>query len=257
MAIVRKTMTYSQVRAETHTTRTYILKTLMNQPTIADLWHDDSDLVLVTLKTGEKVMIYLVDLGISAHEVEKTLHENNQKGVFSLFMFWADMLLPNDGKQFIPDPWMRGLLNLYSDKLYGYDVSQSEVFIFPVYFQPQPLYPERRIRWGKTVRLADLRPALIQQGGTVFRLAVFDPAHHHTPKNGAASTPRHLPPTHLHTFYLLLELPLDATPEDIRRAYRERARLFHPDLNPAAEATAKMQDLNTAYTQIMLQFGED
>jgi molecular chaperone DnaJ len=47
---------------------------------------------------------------------------------------------------------------------------------------------------------------------------------------------------------------LDATPEDIKRAYRELARQFHPDMNPAPEATSKMQEINQAYDHIMAQF---
>jgi curved DNA-binding protein CbpA len=42
----------------------------------------------------------------------------------------------------------------------------------------------------------------------------------------------------------------------VRRAYRDLARQYHPDLNPSPDATAKMQAINQAYQQIMDQFEE-
>ena len=70
------------------------------------------------------------------------------------------------------------------------------------------------------------------------------------------SAPRYASRSAMHGFYALLAVPMDATPEDIKRAYRELARQFHPDMNPAPEATAKMQAINQAYDHIMAQFGE-
>lgn len=58
--------------------------------------------------------------------------------------------------------------------------------------------------------------------------------------------------------YQTLELPTDATPEEIKAAYRKLARQYHPDLNPGdrdAEARFKMialayQTLLTALQQL-------
>jgi hypothetical protein len=51
------------------------------------------------------------------------------------------------------------------------------------------------------------------------------------------------------TYYALLDLPLTATLEQIRRAYRLKSKLYHPDTTilPPEIAVQKFRDLNTAY----------
>ncbi len=48
-------------------------------------------------------------------------------------------------------------------------------------------------------------------------------------------------------FYNRLGLPLDATPEEIRHAYRQAARHLHPDLNVAVGQTELFLDVQQAY----------
>ncbi|QNR83496.1 J domain-containing protein [Pedobacter riviphilus] len=48
-------------------------------------------------------------------------------------------------------------------------------------------------------------------------------------------------------YYKILDLKKDATPEDIKKAYRKLARKHHPDLNPNnEEANKKFQQINEA-----------
>jgi S1-C subfamily serine protease len=47
--------------------------------------------------------------------------------------------------------------------------------------------------------------------------------------------------------YSTLGVTPTASGREIKRAYRERSRECHPDLNPGPEATARMQELNEAY----------
>lgn len=48
--------------------------------------------------------------------------------------------------------------------------------------------------------------------------------------------------------YAVLEVPRDATPDQIKSAYRRLARKYHPDLNPGnAEAEEKFKELADAY----------
>jgi DnaJ-class molecular chaperone len=53
-------------------------------------------------------------------------------------------------------------------------------------------------------------------------------------------------------YYTLLKLHPSASPIEIRRAYRELSKRYHPDTTdlPAATATAKFQQLNEAYATI-------
>jgi hypothetical protein len=55
--------------------------------------------------------------------------------------------------------------------------------------------------------------------------------------------------THPPTHYDILGVRPTASPQQIRRAFRDRSKLYHPDTTelPAAEATAKFQQLNEAY----------
>ncbi|AFW96813.1 MULTISPECIES: J domain-containing protein [Nostocales] len=54
------------------------------------------------------------------------------------------------------------------------------------------------------------------------------------------------------TYYSLLGLYPGASVIDIRRAYRELSKLYHPDTTelPANIATAKFQQINTAYATL-------
>jgi Ca-activated chloride channel homolog len=52
-------------------------------------------------------------------------------------------------------------------------------------------------------------------------------------------------------YYEILEIPFDATSEEIRSAYRELARRLHPDTNSAPEAAEKFIDLQTAYETLI------
>ena len=51
--------------------------------------------------------------------------------------------------------------------------------------------------------------------------------------------------------YKVLGVSPDASDDEIKRAYRQLAKKYHPDLNPGdAEAARKMQQVNAAYDQI-------
>ena len=48
-------------------------------------------------------------------------------------------------------------------------------------------------------------------------------------------------------YYAILEVNYDASSEDIKSAYRQLSKKWHPDVNPDVEVTSKMQDINEAY----------
>ncbi len=48
-------------------------------------------------------------------------------------------------------------------------------------------------------------------------------------------------------YYAILEIDFPSTQEEIKSSYRALAKRYHPDLNPASNATQRMQDLTEAY----------
>jgi len=51
--------------------------------------------------------------------------------------------------------------------------------------------------------------------------------------------------------YKVLGVSPDASDEEVKKAYRDLTKKYHPDLNPGdEEAARKMNDINTAYDQI-------
>ena len=48
-------------------------------------------------------------------------------------------------------------------------------------------------------------------------------------------------------YYATLGVSKDATPEQIKRAYRKLARELHPDVNPDEDAQERFREVTTAY----------
>ena len=48
-------------------------------------------------------------------------------------------------------------------------------------------------------------------------------------------------------YYKILGLHPNATDEDIKQAYRNEAKKWHPDINTDDDATSKMKEINEAY----------
>ena len=48
-------------------------------------------------------------------------------------------------------------------------------------------------------------------------------------------------------YYKVLGVDKKASSQEIKKAYRKLAKKYHPDINKAADATAKFQEVNNAY----------
>lgn len=64
--------------------------------------------------------------------------------------------------------------------------------------------------------------------------------------------PRRVPPTPDRVHYATLGVPVGATLDEVKQAYRRKAREYHPDLHPdqSERYTAKMADINAAFEAI-------
>ncbi|MCI0393187.1 MAG: J domain-containing protein [Acidobacteria bacterium] len=54
----------------------------------------------------------------------------------------------------------------------------------------------------------------------------------------------------------ILGLPKGATWNQIKSAYKKMARLWHPDINAAPDATEQMKKINAAYVILERQYGK-
>jgi DnaJ domain len=52
-------------------------------------------------------------------------------------------------------------------------------------------------------------------------------------------------------YYEILGIPVNSTIEEIKRAYRKKARLYHPDINPAPDAKDHFISITEAYEFLM------
>lgn len=119
------------VRFDTYNASAHLVRQLEEHGT--QVIHDGGDNILVQLKTGELISIYLIETIIPPYEVKLTLHENHKDEIFTLFILWGEMFLPENGTIFKPDDWLNALIHLYGDKIYAFGVYGKDIHIFPVF----------------------------------------------------------------------------------------------------------------------------
>jgi hypothetical protein len=234
------------VRTETYFAGAALVRDLESAGTIAHVHHDGGDIIHVELKTGEHAWIHLIESSIPSAEIVQTLEANADKALYTLFLFWADRLLPANNHSYTPDEWMRPLLAVYGDKLYGYEVHGRDIYIFPVYFEGSGKV--RHIRYGAPVDVTRF----------TVRSRQFLTAHLDSKvlwvDFGERAADKTQPPPDAHPlerFYASLGIASGTDRRTIKRAYRRLAQEFHPDVNTDPAATARMQQINDAYKRIM------
>lgn len=244
------------VRFDTYKAGAFLIWQLRHAGAI--IQEDGGDIIHIKLPAGERVSIHLIESDIPLYEIKNTLTYNEALGVHTLFLLWCDMLLPPEGHLIEVHDWEQALLDLYGDRIYAYEVFGQEIFVFPVHFRRDGYYHD--ISYGETLNLRTMAGVFseLASGSLKGRWSVVGFTQRVGPRHAsgekqhhAASTP---PPQRLAAYYELLEVAVDAEPEEIKTAYRRLARKIHPDINQSPDATAQMQALNEAYQRLMEQF---
>jgi hypothetical protein len=245
----------SSYRYETAYVSGYMIDMLGQQGMLGRMKHNGGDIVLFESARGELISLHYIESAIPLYEIRNILTDNGSKDIYTMFLLWCDMMLPNDGQVYATPDWMEGLYTLYNGAIYAFELLDKESFVFPVYFRGNT--PTRRVEYGTTVRFRQLTTRTVRTHlpglNDVWRVADFGGA------RGTAHDPTMASAQYvtLNEHYLLLGVTPEDDRETVKRAYRHLARRFHPDLSPSPDAHAEMQRLNAAYREIMALFGDD
>jgi hypothetical protein len=232
------------MRTVTYNAGAYLVEELLRAGVVGRFVEDGGDILLFDTHAGDRVSIHLIESSIALYEIRAILEGNEKARTHTLFILWGDRLLPGEGWQIAADDWLETLYSLYGDRVYAYDIFGSEIYIFPVYFEQDSRFAparERHIRFGTTVHIGHLGCQTVSTPFGSWHVAGF---------GGTTGTLKRVA-SPLAAYYDLLGVDVDDDLEAVKKAYRLLARRHHPDLNRAADATARMQRINEAYDRIV------
>ena len=236
------------MRFDTYNAGHFLVDQLQNSGTVTEILIDGSDIILLQLVSGHQMMLYLIDSSITPVEIRDNLQTNTSQGIYTLYFFWCDLMLPPHQQYYVIDDWMRLLVQLHGSKLYGFNVQGRDAHFFPVYFQGQG--KRRFINFGDDIRYDTLGCLDMHIGATLWKVGGFLASERDT-----ARKHRFLKPT-LAPYFDVLGLSYSADITAVKQAYRRLARTLHPDLNPNQDTTEAMQTLNYAYQKLMQMLNE-
>src|SRR6266481_2742270 len=85
----------------------YLINGLYHSGAISTIQHNGLDIIHAMLPTGELVAIHLVERDIDVNEIHNVLTRNTSANIYTLFILWCPMLLPDHGVMYRPYDWMR------------------------------------------------------------------------------------------------------------------------------------------------------
>lgn len=227
----------------------YMLDTLKEVKTVKNVRVLDEGALVVTLGEygfDEEIAVYLLAGDVSIDFIKTAVNGNTREDIHTMFVLSEDLLPPaNSTAQ--PDAPLQLLFDLYGGKVYAYTVSETDVRIFTVYIDTA-----HHITYSEPVNIADIGSDYTDLNNRYIRgvrkTATFSNRHFHRER---VSTSAYNP---LQPFFDVLGIPASATEDDIKKAYRRKARQHHPDIDKSPTATETMQAINEAYARIMEHF---
>lgn len=205
----------------------------------------DEGAVLVSLDQrtfAEDIAIYLLAGELSLDFIKKSLNGNTRADIHTLFIVSLDLISPDSRTARMSDG-LRLLMEAYGGMVYAYFLTERGVVITPL-----QIGSSGNVTRGQPVNLADLGGDYAALDSRFIRgvrkIASFTNRQFHAPGNKHRNDP-------LNSAYELLEVPSSASLNEVKRAYRKKARQYHPDTNQSPNATALMQAINEAYAKIL------
>jgi len=197
----------------------------------------------------ENIVVYLLAGELSLDFIKKSVNANTRAEIHTLFIVSQD-LVPHEGDRCQPEGSLRLLLDLYADKVFAFSVTGQRVQVFPV-----NIAYDGRVTYGQPVNIADLSSAYVAVNSNYIRgvrkVAEFAAHQFHQSQRQSTAYRANDP---LQPFFDLLGISNSASLAEIKKAYRRKARLHHPDTDKSPDATSKMQRINEAYAQILKRF---
>src|SRR5688572_15909396 len=123
------------MRLDTYSFRNHLINQLESKATAAKIVYDSGDVLWGLLESEQRIEIHIIERPIETKEIFGIYEQNRKLGVFTLYLMWCDMLLPNHNEQFKADSWMLTLHTINRQRLYTYKVYGSECFIYPVHLE--------------------------------------------------------------------------------------------------------------------------
>lgn len=195
----------------------------------------------------DDIMVYVLAGELSVGFIKRTLNSNTNVDRYTLYIVSLD-LITHDGKTALMTEALSLMLQAFGDKVYAYTEANGTVRIVTV-----NISPSGALSIGAPVNLSELSGDYATFNNKhilgVRKIAAFarrDPHIDIEPTVDEAVLP----------FYELLDVPPGATLEQIKIAYRRKARQHHPDADKSPGATERMQQINDAYAHILDQFND-
>lgn len=193
----------------------------------------------------EEIVVYLLAGELSVGFVKKTLNANTQRDKHTLFIVSYE-LISEDGQNALMSDALHLLMQAYGGKVFAYRIDENSVTIFPVF-----ITDSGHITLGQSVNLADIGGDYATFNNKyllgVRKVAGFE-AKHYQHAHNTTTIKRDDP---LQAFFDLLGVSSAASMDEIKKAYRKKARQHHPDTDKSPGATERMQAINEAYARIV------
>lgn len=247
------------MRLDTHTARIFVVNQLEKARIVKDIRFEDEDCVFVDLTNGESVNIHLYGRHLPMPELFDIFAVDNRMNAHTLPLLLCHWLIPEHGDTYEPPEWIDSLHTIFSNRIYTYEVDGPDTFIYPVNFERQRKSPERIVRYGPAIKNLNLSCSTVNLNQIpltgAWKIADFQEQafQHETPN--PEPEPMQTYNAVLLPYYRILDVDITANFDDIKKKYRELARLYHPDLNKSRHATELMQSINEAYRKIAAHFG--